>query len=307
MSRAFAITVVAFLSCGIAAQEPIFRARTELVRVDVLVTGAGRPVRDLTLEDFEVRDEGIVQQLEFMRFEQLPLNVLLVCDMSLSLSDTDVRNVQAAGRAVLANLRQTDRAGLVTFGDRVTEQQRLTDDHAAVGAALSRLTPSGVTPLADAVFAGVALASNEAGRSVVFVFSDGVDTASWFSHERVLQAVKASPATVYAASVRAESNQPFNGDLRSSQVTDATTASESVRLRELAETSGGRYLNLESTGNLEAAFAGFLAEFRERYVLGYTPESKPTASRWHRLDVRVKRRNVTVLARPGYLSRPEQP
>ena len=302
MSRALAVVVAAFLSCGIAAQEPIFRARTELVRVDVLVTGAGRPVRDLTLEDFEVRDEGVVQQLEFMRFEQLPLNVLLVCDMSLSLSEADVKNVQAAGRAILASLRQTDRIGLVTFGNRVTEQQRLTDDHAAVAAALTRLTPSGVTPLADAVFAGVTLAGNEAGRSVVFVFSDGVDTASWFPHERVLEAVKASPATVYAASVRSESNPSSDGALRNES--DGGAPVESVRLRELAEASGGRYSNLESTGNLEAAFAGFLAEFRERYVLGYTPERKPNASRWHRLEVRVNRRNVKVLARPGYLAPP---
>jgi len=154
-----------------------------------------------------------------------------------------------------------------------------------------------VTPLADAVFAGVTLAGNEAGRSVVFVFSDGVDTASWFSHERVLEAVKASPATIYAASVRAESNQATDG-------APPAPAPESVRLRELAETSGGRYLNLESTGNLETAFAGFLAEFRERYVLGYTPETKPNANRWHRLEVRVNRRNVQVLARPGYLAPP---
>ena len=54
-----------------------------------------------------------------------------------------------------------------------------------------------------------------------------------------------------------------------------------------------------------ARFAAFLAEFRERYVVGYEPTGKIPTSGWHRIDVRVKRPNVTVQARPGYQSRPQ--
>ena len=54
-----------------------------------------------------------------------------------------------------------------------------------------------------------------------------------------------------------------------------------------------------------ARFAAFLAEFRERYVVSYEPTGKIPTSGWHRIDVRVKRPNVTVQARPVYQSRPQ--
>jgi hypothetical protein len=40
-------------------------------------------------------------------------------------------------------------------------------------------------------------------------------------------------------------------------------------------------------------------EFRQRYLLTYTPEGVD-ADGWHDLDVRVKRRGADVTARPGY-------
>ena len=46
-----------------ASQEPMFRARVDGVRVDALVTSDGRPVTGLTAADFELRDNGVVQQI----------------------------------------------------------------------------------------------------------------------------------------------------------------------------------------------------------------------------------------------------
>jgi hypothetical protein len=48
-------------------------------------------------------------------------------------------------------------------------------------------------------------------------------------------------------------------------------------------------------------FVGVLEEFRQRYLLSYSPQGVPTGG-WHRLEVRVKRRGATVKARPGYLA-----
>jgi hypothetical protein len=44
--------------------------------------------------------------------------------------------------------------------------------------ALDMVTPNGLTPLIDAVYGGITLVGAEPGRSLVLVFSDGVDTAS---------------------------------------------------------------------------------------------------------------------------------
>ena len=41
-----------------AAQGPTFSTKLEVVRLDVLVTAGGNPVRGLTVDDFDVSDNG---------------------------------------------------------------------------------------------------------------------------------------------------------------------------------------------------------------------------------------------------------
>jgi VWFA-related protein len=53
-------------------QQPIFRAGTDLVRVDVTVTARGdEPVVDLRLSDFEVEEDGVPQVVETMQFARI--------------------------------------------------------------------------------------------------------------------------------------------------------------------------------------------------------------------------------------------
>jgi VWFA-related protein len=53
-------------------QQPIFRAGTDLVRVDVTVTARGdEAVADLRLADFEVEEDGIPQVVETMQFARI--------------------------------------------------------------------------------------------------------------------------------------------------------------------------------------------------------------------------------------------
>ena len=53
-------------------QAPIFRAGTDLVRVDVTVTQRGdEPVIDLTMADFEITDDGAPQSVETLKFIQV--------------------------------------------------------------------------------------------------------------------------------------------------------------------------------------------------------------------------------------------
>ena len=47
-----------------AGQKPVFPAETELVTVDVVVSGkAGEPVLELTREDFSVSEDGVPQEI----------------------------------------------------------------------------------------------------------------------------------------------------------------------------------------------------------------------------------------------------
>jgi VWFA-related protein len=249
--------------------------------VDVLVTEDGKPVRGLGAADFEIFDNGVRQEVDLVSFEQLPLNVVFTFDMSGSVVGERLVHLRTAGGAVLDGLKEGDRAALVAFNHAVSLGTGLTGDPGRVRAALERAEPDGNTSLIDASFAGMMLGESEVGRSLVIVFSDGVDTSSWLKPRAVLEVAKRTDAVVYAASSGLRSKAEF--------------------LRDLTEQTGGRLFEVESTKSLSAVFLEVLEEFRQRYVVSYSP-SGVSKEGWHQLTVRVRGRNATVRARPGYLA-----
>ena len=70
---------------------------------------------------------------------------------------------------------------------------------------------------------------------------------------------------------------------------------------ELTSETGGRVIEAEDDANLHATFVVTLGEFRNRYVLSYTPAGVPAAG-WHRLEVKLKGKKGSVTARRGYFA-----
>ena len=285
MTRLAGVVIAAFVlaAAGLPAQtqNPTFSSKVEAVRVDVLVTEDGKPVRGLRAADFEVLDNGVRQTVEFASAEQLPLNVVFTFDLSDSIVGERLANLREAGRAVLDGLLKGDQAAFVAFNDAVLVGPGLTTDAGLVRAAIDRAEPAGNTSLVDAAFAGMMLAEADVGRGLVIVFSDGLDTLSWLRPKAVLDVAKRSDAVVYAVSAGQAGRAEFLGDL--------------------AEQTGGRLFKIESTRSLSAVFLEVLDEFRQRYLVSYSPTGVPQEG-WHQLTVRVKGRSATVRARPGYVA-----
>ena len=168
-------------------QPPTFATRVEAVRVDVLVTEGGRPVRGLPPTDFEVLDNGVPQKVDLASFEQIPLNVILVLDMSDSVKGPRLGHLQSAGKSLLDALEPADQAALVTFSHIVALRQRLTGDVDWLRKALGGLQGAGNTALVDAAFAGIMIGESDVGRALMIVFSDGLDTSSWLTSGAVLR------------------------------------------------------------------------------------------------------------------------
>jgi VWFA-related protein len=67
MRSASFLSVLALLAAStlpLAQQLPRFRSGANLVRVDAYVTADGKPVADLTVDDFEVLEDGVAQKVE---------------------------------------------------------------------------------------------------------------------------------------------------------------------------------------------------------------------------------------------------
>jgi Ca-activated chloride channel homolog len=264
----------------VRTQNASFSSKTEAVRVDVLVTDKGQPLPGLVPGDFEVRDNGVPQQIDLVNFEEIPLNVTLALDMSGSVAGERLGRLRAAAGALLAGLKPRDQAALITFSHIVRLGAGLTTDLESVRAALDKARGVGETALVDGIYAGIMVGESDVGRSLLIVFSDGLDTSSWLSPKDVLDIAKRSDVVTYAVSTRSPLRSAF--------------------LRDLTSFTGGQLFEVEKTTNLEAVFLGMLEEFRHRYLLIYTPRGVAPDG-WHRLTVRV-RRNGTVKARAGYLA-----
>jgi Ca-activated chloride channel homolog len=269
------------LVCGtlVRADQANFSAKTEHVRVDVLATERGRPILGLKPEDFEIVDNGVPQRTQLASFEQIPLNVIVVLDMSTSVAGEKLDHLRAASGAVLERLQKADQAALITFSHGVQVGAPLTGEFGRVQQALEQVEPGGDTALVDATYAGMMVAESDVGRALQIVFSDGVDTASWLTPDLVLDAAKRSDAVVYSVS----------------------TSGKPSFLKELSELTGGSLFEIDSTKNLSNVFLSVLEEFRHRYLVSYAPEGV-ARNGWHKLEVRVRGRSATVKARPGYLA-----
>ena len=124
-------SVVAAPSIGAwsrAPQTPVFASRHQAVLVDALVTRGGRPVPGLTAADFDVRDNGVRQTVALLNVENLPINAVLVLDMSGSTAGRRLTDVASATDALLEGLRPIDRAALTTFNDVISPRVPLTTD-----------------------------------------------------------------------------------------------------------------------------------------------------------------------------------
>src|SRR5436190_1001606 len=109
------LVLLVFAGSHPSAQTSTFSSKVEAVRVDVLVTDKGRPVRGLSASDFEVFDNGVRQHVDLASFEQIPLNVVLALDMSTSVNGARLDNLRRAARALLDGLSRDDQAAVVTF------------------------------------------------------------------------------------------------------------------------------------------------------------------------------------------------
>jgi VWFA-related protein len=260
-----------------------FAARAEGVLVDVEVTRGGKPVGGLTTSDFSLRDDGVVQTIEVSPSSNGAVNTVLALDGSASTAGQRLLELTAASRTFLDNLGSGDRAALVTFNHFVQPVLPLTEDLSAVRAALGRLRPQGNTALIDGVYTALLTAQDAIGATLIVVYTDGVDTASWLNGDEVTDAATRSNAVVEAIVARSAHTYP---DLK--RVVDATA---------------GRIVEVGPKSDLAREFAGLLAEFRHRYLVTFTPRGVAPAG-YHRLEVRVRGNGLVVYARPGYVRDP---
>jgi VWFA-related protein len=295
------------MTVPLLAQRPRFSAGTAAVRVDVLVTQRNQPITGLTARDFELRDNGVLQQIRDVSDETLPLNVIGVLDLSDSVAGEPLAQLKQATLAVIDALGDKDRAALVTFSERLQLLSPLTGDKTRLRAVVDSVEARGATSVIDAAFAGLALRESDEARTLMLLFSDGRDTTSWLTARAVLEAARRSDVVIYAVTfgVNVAMLTSAQSGMFARARRDAVEREHlGERLLEaFAEETGGRLVYADGERSLRPTFVQVLSEFRQRYVLSYSP-TDVSGEGWHTLTVSLRGKSGQVKARRGYFASP---
>jgi VWFA-related protein len=106
----------ALLSLAARADDPVvFRSDVSLVRVDAQVVDRGnRVITGLGPQDFLLREEGRPQPIQGVDNEKLPIDLVLLLDVSASMRP-HVQRIASASREAMRQLREEDRVAIMVF------------------------------------------------------------------------------------------------------------------------------------------------------------------------------------------------
>jgi VWFA-related protein len=325
-------------------QEPgfSFRSNVDLINVTVTVTdSSGRFVSGLKQDDFEVYEDGVLQQTSHFDAERVPVSLGLAIDTSGSMIGDKWDAAQAAvGRFLNDLLGSQDEVFLYRFDNRPELVQPWTSDRRGAGRKLDGVQPRGGTAMYDAVASAIPLAQRGTRRKkALVVISDGNDTSSQMRVTELTRLIQESEVLVYAIGIDASGSAPSSYRSSGSSGPAQKVSSQPVpapfpgrkaatpppppppassrstpprgsgstdrvnadALRAMTDDSGGRTEMIYSAQDLEPATAGIASELSQQYFLGYSSPA-PKDGKWHTIEVRLKKGSYHVRARRGFIA-----
>lgn len=271
-------------------QRPI---RVDVDAVNILVTvhdkDTGTFIQNLSPDDFEVRENGVIQPItNFSAHTDLPLTIALTIDTSSSVRLKLDFEKEVAADFVYSVMRAGDRALLLEFDTGVTLLHDFTSNPNDLVKEIERLKAGGGTSLYDAIF----LVADqkmilEEGRKTVVILSDGADQTSIRTFEEALDLCYQAEVTMFAVSTtRLGADIDHEGD---------------NALRQLTRNTGGKAFFPTSTHEMTKSFQEVNEILRNQYSITYRPLDKTRDGKFREIKVRLKAgHNAEIRHRKGY-------
>ena len=291
-----ALVLASVVAVSLAAQNPVFRAETDLVTVRVTVRDrAGAPITDLNAADFTVVEEGRPQKVTyFARGDRengaVETHLGLLLDTSASMG-ADIDLARKAAVRFLNTIRDAVDMTLVDFDAEVRIARYTQQDFPRMVERIRNRKLGGETAFYDALGVYLDGAAGADGRTVLVIFTDGGDTKSAIPFKDVMNLLRATDVTVYAVGFLEHQGTSFRSE-------------ERLRLTQMAEETGGEAIFPVSMKEIESAYDRVVAGIRAQYTLGYTSTNAARDGRWRRVEVKVSGggRDRRVVTRRGYFA-----
>ncbi|MEO6397334.1 MAG: VWA domain-containing protein [Tepidiformaceae bacterium] len=242
------------------------------ISTSVTVSDAsGRPVQGLASDSFAVQIDGQPvpgATLDATAGAAVPIGMVLVMDISNTMSPASISGAKDAFTQVIRSLRPSDEATLVTISTAVTQVVKPTSDQATLIAGVNGVTPGGRTALYAAVVqsVGYAKAAPQSQKVIVLVTEGGGRVGDEFggasgniSRTMALDAAATGGAPLYVVGIGKEADAVF--------------------LTALATNSGGQYISASNGSEISQLYSRLSERLRLQYNLNVSlPEGLPAGA-----------------------------
>jgi Ca-activated chloride channel homolog len=267
------------------------------VSVDLVVLYAtvqnsrGNLVSGLGKDDFQVYEDGVLQEIRSFSHEDIPVTVGLVVDNSGSMRPKRPE-VIAAALAFARSSNPEDQMFVVSFNEHVwfglPAGMLFTDKAVLLETALSRIATSGMTALYDAVAAGLDhLKKGNRDKKVLIVVSDGGDNASKDRLAGTMAMAGQSNAIIYTIGLF-----------------DADDPDQNPRvLKQFAHATGGEAFLPGSVTDVIPICERIARDIRNQYSVVYIPTNKRQDGTYRVIQVKAgapDHGRLSVRTRAGY-------
>ena len=286
----------------------VIRVETQLVTINASVVdrSTNRGLMGLTQSDFKLYEDGTPQQIANFESSAAPFNLVLLIDLSGSTKEV-LNLIRGAALRFVAAARPADRIAVITFASTPVIVSGLTADRNVLRARINAIEqPHGSTKLYDALdftMSEVLKNAKDSRRNAIVLMSDGLDSSlpnvkgagSTLSYKELLHNAQEFDGVIYALwldteyeSLSIEDVQPETFDLAHD------------RMKDLAETGGGVFYEVEKLDDLAGAYERVVADLGTVYSLAYRPTNKTRDGGWRTVRLSVLRPNAVARGKRGY-------
>jgi VWFA-related protein len=329
------LTLVVCCLNAVAQDTPAADERLEisttlvLLDVQVLDWRTGQAVRGLRAADFSLYEDGVKQEIAHFSYDQLPLSVVLLVDVSGSVVPF-MERLQQGARQALEKLKPEDEVAVLAFGKEVWLTRAFTRDRAAQLAALRDLSTGaylehgkklnvvsgGPTAIGEGIYyaaAQLTAAARPRHRRAILIITDNLPNDANPPHSRAAISTQLldAGAVLHALVV----------DDRAGKLAKATSYSplniftEKVIFKSAGNVNGyvaqtGGQLVSASREDASEKLAAVFEQLRARYSIGYTPLNANFDGRFRKLKLKISRQaeaahgRLRISTRQGYLAKP---
>lgn len=174
----------------------------------------------------------------------------------------------------------------------------------------------GGTTLFDAIYlASDELMKKQTGRKAIILLTDGEDNASKVSLAEAISAAQRADTLAYSVRVadQEENFQGFpspgmgrhggwggrNGGYGRGPIAAERPDGKKI-LQQISRETGGAYFEVSKKKTVEDIYKEVQQDLRNQYSLGYTSDRPDTEPGYRKIQLKAKRKDVTVQARDGY-------